>query len=151
MVYLEKIHIDFIGKKREEKVMACFVAPMTEAVVVSVVKRRVKKKDALQENGMGEAYKAQPVTFSRKLGWLSNLLWGGSYLLAIEHIWHGEVVPYPPFLTAFKDSADILPMLQEVATVGVSMAVVITAVWGGMVAISNYKEKHKTIREARVK
>jgi len=34
------------------------------------------------------------------LGWLTNMLWGGSLLLAFEHVWHGEETPWFPFLTA---------------------------------------------------
>ncbi len=57
------------------------------------------------------------------------MLWGGVVLLAFEHIWHGEVVPYFPFLTAMYDPSDTAEMLQEMATVGVGMAVLITFVW----------------------
>ena len=43
------------------------------------------------------------IPWSRKLKWLSYLLWGGALLLCFEHIWHGEVVPFFPFLTAMSD------------------------------------------------
>ncbi len=43
------------------------------------------------------------IALSRKLMWLANLLWGGALLLAYEHVWHGEVVPWFPFLTAASD------------------------------------------------
>jgi hypothetical protein len=129
--------------------MACFVAPVVEAVVVTIVKKSVEKKErqaALSAPGRVEAAAAEmdgqsAIPFSRKLGWLTKLLWGGSFLLAIEHIWHGEVVPWPPFLTAMHNPADIAPMLLEIATVGVAMAVLITAVWGVMVLVLNRIEK----------
>ena len=35
-----------------------------------------------------------------KLWILNALLWGGVILLVLEHVWHHEVVPWPPFLTA---------------------------------------------------
>jgi hypothetical protein len=57
------------------------------------------------------------------------MLWGGAILLALEHIWHGEVVFYPPFLTAMSSSADTSEMLREMGTVGVGMAVLATVVW----------------------
>ena len=60
---------------------------------------------------------------------MTNLLWGGSALLAFEHLWHGEVVPWFPFLTAMSDPADKAEMLYEMSTVGVTMAVLITLVW----------------------
>lgn len=72
------------------------------------------------------------IPFTRKLKWLTNLLWGGSLLLAYEHVWHGEVQPFFPFLTAMSDPADTAEMLHEIATVGVSMAVLITAIWVAM-------------------
>ena len=53
------------------------------------------------------------------------MLWGGAALLAFEHVWHGEVVPYFPFLTAATDPADRAQMLREMATVGVTMAALI--------------------------
>ena len=67
---------------------------------------------------------------SRKLKWLKNMLWGGAALLAYEHVWHGEVVPWFPFLTAAADPADAAVMLHEMATVGVTMALLVTAAWG---------------------
>ncbi|HBN81137.1 MAG TPA: hypothetical protein DD433_07140, partial [Ruminococcaceae bacterium] len=57
------------------------------------------------------------------------MLWGGVFLLAIEHVWHGEVVPWPPFLTAMNNPADIRPMLMEILTVGGTMVLFVTAVW----------------------
>ena len=109
--------------------MACFIVSAAEAVVVTAVKKAEEKKEILtaQENGDNTAVKRIPL--SRKLAWLSNMLWGGVVLLAFEHIWHGEVVPYFPFLTAMYDPSDTAEMLQEMATVGVGMAVLITFVW----------------------
>ena len=120
--------------------MACFAAPLVEAVVVSIVKKSAEKKEkkAVCADSKPEAH---GIPFSRKLGWLSKMLWGGSFLLAIEHIWHGEVVPWPPFLTAMNNPADIGPMLTEIATVGVTMAVLVTAVWGVMVLVYNRIER----------
>ena len=73
--------------------------------------------------------------------WLRNMLWGGAALLAFEHVWHGEIVPRFPFLTAAGDSADAAEMLHEMATVGVTMAVLVTAVWFGMLGVSALIEK----------
>ena len=53
-------------------------------------------------------------------------------MLALEHLWHGEIVPWFPFLTAMSDPADAAEMFHEMATVGVTMAVLITLVWIGM-------------------
>ena len=65
------------------------------------------------------------------------MLWGGVALLAFEHIWHGEVVAWFPFLTAMSNAEDAAEMLHEMATVGVGMAVLITVVWGVMCVVAD--------------
>ena len=60
------------------------------------------------------------------------MLLGGSALLAFEHVWHGEVTPWFPFLTAMSDKADAMEMLHEISTVGVSMAALVTVTWFGI-------------------
>ncbi|MFA6308873.1 MAG: hypothetical protein WC677_03905 [Clostridia bacterium] len=126
--------------------MACFMVPMAEAIVVTVIKKTAEKKEKdlnIKESSEEEfSLKSQTeIKWSTKLGWLNKLLWGGVLLLAVEHLWHGEVVPWPPFLTAMNNPADIAPMLHEIATVGTSMAVFVTLVWGTMVLIADRKVK----------
>ncbi len=126
--------------------MACFLIPAAEAVVSTVAAKIVEKKEKAPETPAlrqetGAAETAVKIPFSRKLKWLRNLLWGGSFLLAFEHIWHGEVVPWFPFLTAVTDPADKATMLHEMATVGVTMAVLVTAVWLCMLAVCAVIEK----------
>ena len=48
---------------------------------------------------------------------------------------------FVPFLTAMSDPADKAEMLHEMSTVGVTMAVLITLVWLGMLAASSVIEK----------
>ena len=112
--------------------MACFLAPMSEAIVMTIVQKVVEKKARKAEKPRPDSTHSAWV---RRLGWLNKMLWGGSVLLAFEHLWHGEIVPWPPFLTAMKNPADVGPMLHEIATVGVTMAVTATAVWALMVLI----------------
>ncbi len=120
--------------------MACFLVPVAEAVVTTIGAKVIEKKE-------GEAEKTQAsqavahIPFSRKLKWLNNMLWGGSILLAFEHVWHGEVVPWFPFLSAAESAEDTAEMLHEMGTVGVTMALLVTAVWGGMLCISHAIEK----------
>ncbi len=126
--------------------MACFLAPAAEAIIVTVARTRVRKKEEAaateQDNpGNSSAEKTYAIPFSQKLGWLLKLLWGGCFLLAIEHIWHGEVVPWPPFLTAMNNPADIKPMLMEIASVGTSMCVLVTAIWAIMLLAARHFEK----------
>ena len=122
--------------------MACFIVPATEAVVTTIVTKIVemKEKDKLTETGTVEVSEKK-TGFSRKLKWLNGLLWGGSALLAFEHLWHGEITPFFPFLTAASNPADAAEMLHEMATSGVAMAVLVTLVWGGMVLASTLIEK----------
>ena len=116
--------------------MACFVVPVAEAVVTSIATKVIEKKE-----GACKGQTAGRLPFSRKLKWLSNMLWGGSALLAFEHVWHGEVVPWFPFLTKAANPEDASEMLHEMATVGVTMAVLVTLVWLGMLCVSHVIEK----------
>ncbi|MCR5540180.1 MAG: hypothetical protein K6F71_05060 [Ruminococcus sp.] len=113
--------------------MACFVVPATEAIVTTVIQKVVAKKEK-NENKDGSQMK---IGFADKLKWLNGMLWGGSGLLAFEHVWHGEVTPFFPFLTAANDPADTAEMLHEMATSGSAMAVLVTVVWAGLVIVSN--------------
>ncbi len=117
--------------------MACFTVTAAEAVVVTAVayavKKHEEKKAAKAEKVSAPALeREQKVPWSRKLRWLSWLLWGGALLLAYEHVWHGEVVPWFPFLTAMNDPGDTAEMLHEMATIGVTMAGIVTGVWVAM-------------------
>lgn len=125
--------------------MACFLVPATEAVVTTIAEKAVKAKEEKRSGhtDMSAAADVQEtaVPMSRKLGWLNKMLWGGSALLAFEHIWHGEVSPFFPFLTAMENTNDAVAMLHEMSTVGVSMAALVTVVWGIAVAVSSSARK----------
>ena len=54
-----------------------------------------------------------------------------------HHIWHGEVVPFPPFLTAMYNAADTSAMLYEMATVGVGMCVMVTVCWAIVTVVAD--------------
>ena len=103
--------------------MACFTIPAAEAVVTTIIKKTTDKKETTNP-------------FIKRMNWLNNMLWGGSALLAFEHVWHGEVTPWFPFLTNAANPADASEMLHEMATSGVAMAVLVTAVWALMVGVS---------------
>ena len=126
--------------------MACFVVPAAEAIVTTItaaiVRKKEKKQGKTESDSVGTVGSDRPkVRFSRKLSWLNVMLWGGSALLMFEHVWHGEVVPFFPFLTAAANPADAAEMLHEMATAGVLMAVVVTAVWLGIVGVTSIIEK----------
>ena len=124
--------------------MACFLVPATEAVITTVVEMVVKAKEK-KEGVTAESSSAveKKIRFSTKLGWLNKLLWGGSALLAFEHIWHGEVIPTFPFLTAVREG-DTAGMLGEMGSVGVCMAILVTLAWGGMLIVSAVLEKRQS-------
>ncbi len=115
--------------------MACFIVSAAEAVVVTAVEKSVEHSENKEiENAETESSEVV-IPWSRKLKWLTYFLWGGAFLLAFEHVWHGEVVPWFPFLTAMSDPQDTVEMLHEMATIGVTMAVLVTVAWGIMVAV----------------
>jgi hypothetical protein len=118
--------------------MACFLVPMGEAIVTTVVQKVVGNRE---KKVGGEKAQKTGLTWSRRLSWLNKMLWGGTILLALEHIWHGEVVPWPPFLTAMENPAEVAPMLHEMATFGVAMALTVTAVWGIMILVAELKTR----------
>lgn len=104
--------------------MACFLVPTTEAIVTTVASKAINKHLGGKENVNELA-----LHYAKNMKTLNGLLWGGSALLAFEHVWHGEVVPFFPFLTAAKNPADTAAMLHEMSTVGVTMALLVTLVW----------------------
>lgn len=123
--------------------MACFLVTAAEAAVVTVAAHGLERHEhrlAEQRRSAGHAVSALAeetvIPWSRKLKWLSWLLWGGVLLLCFEHVWHGEVTPWFPFLTAASNPVDTAEMLHEMATVGVTMALIVTVVWAVMVAVA---------------
>ena len=106
--------------------MACVVVPFVEAVGISVAEKALARRTVA--GGIAR-------DFVEKIPVLKNMLYGGSLLLAIEHVYHGEISFIPPFLTAARNPAEIPAMLREMATVGVAMALLTTAVWAGYVAL----------------
>ncbi|MBN1860760.1 MAG: hypothetical protein JW840_04780 [Candidatus Thermoplasmatota archaeon] len=95
--------------------MACFLAPMAAGIITTVFRKKIPA--------------------ALKIGWLNIMLWGGVAMLVVEHIAHGEVILYPPFLTAMQNPAEIPVMLQELATVGGLMTIAIVCIWIILVAI----------------
>lgn len=145
--------------------MACFLVPTAEAIVVTAVTKIAeskKQKDVLshvdadldaclQASGVdteaATPAKVKKPLIIKQLKWLCYMLWGGSALLCFEHIWHGEVVPWFPFLTAASDPTDKAVMLHEMGTAGVSMAILVSAVWVGIVLITNAIAKRELVAQ----
>ncbi|MBQ4362959.1 MAG: hypothetical protein II782_03035 [Oscillospiraceae bacterium] len=118
--------------------MACFIVPAGEAIITTVAEKVIEKnsdKNPVLANIAGS------------LKYLNGMLWGGSALLMFEHVWHGEVVPFFPFLTAMNDPADTAEMLSEMGSVGVTMAILVTAVWAIGVGVAT-AIKRRPVKEA---
>ena len=94
--------------------MACFIAPLVEAIAVTAI-RKSGKTDAKSP-------------FLHHLPDLEKMLWGGTLMLVVDHIINGELTWRFPFLTALE-TGGWEAMLRELLTVGVPMAAVLTVAW----------------------
>ena len=115
--------------------MACFLVPTAEAVIAGVSKKVAKNNEKKHTTKEGK------IPFSTKLGWLTKMSAFGAILLAFEHVWHGEVVPFFPFITNAVNPKSRAEMFTEMATTGVLMAALITVVWIGMLVVVHFAEK----------
>ena len=91
--------------------MACFLVPTGAAIITTAIEKKVPEK--------------------YHINWLNSMLWGGVVMLAVEHISHGEVVPYPPFVTA--GFSEVWP---EMLRVGVPMTIAVFLIWGIMIGVA---------------
>jgi hypothetical protein len=128
--------------------MACFTVTAATAIGVAVA-RHIVKHNEKKENIVVDPI--DPMKTSKKLGILELGLFGGSFILAGEHVLHGEVTFTFPFLTAIKEGSDaVKTMLFEMGTVGVAMTVAIVATWGIALLIRRLvlkKRKEKVLVE----
>lgn len=97
--------------------MACFLVAAAVGVFTTAFRNKVPEK--------------------YHINWLNTMIWTGVVALLVEHIWHGEIVPWFPFLTAMSDPADTAVMLTEMAQIGIPMLLAIVAAWGIMVYVAN--------------
>lgn len=117
--------------------MGCFTVPVSTAIVATAVKKALPKK-------------ASKNPFIARLNWLQSMMLGGGLLLAIEHIYHGEVIFTPPFLSAVRDG-NTAEMLHEMSTVGVAMTGLVLAAWAILVLVACLVEKVALRRTANQK
>ena len=133
--------------------MACFTVSAVAGIGVAVARHIVKhheKKLALEGKEPNIDKFGSDTKWSKKLGYLELTLFSGSFLLAGEHILHGEVTPYPPFLTAMSNIEDTTQMLKEMGTVGVAMLAILVAAWAIGVFVIDYikYKKRKNAKES---
>jgi len=110
--------------------MACFIAPAGAAIITTGFRKKINPKYHIE--------------------WLNTMLWGGVIMLIVDHIANGEIVPYPPFLTAMQKANGITTLLKEIITVGGAMTIAIFTAWAVMVLVANrtakaHKEKIQTV------
>lgn len=151
--------------------MACFLVPAGVAVVTTVMQKVVERKEskagAEEQGELAVRNRVAPTPqdvgarasvqlgakpagkWVTRLRWLNTMLWGGAALLCLEHVWHGEVVPWPPFLTAMETPGEVGPMLREMATYGTTMAVVVVAAWALLVGIVELRVRARRVRETK--
>lgn len=140
--------------KQEGIKMACFVVPAVEAIAVGIaakVKTASENRKAISEvsnidqvaldSELTEVKANYGWTWGQKLSLLTKLLVGGAVLLCLEHICHGEVVPYAPFLTALQSPDSTAEMISEMSTVGVAMSGVVTVAWAGICGVADHIAK----------
>lgn len=80
--------------------MSCFVVPLAQAVATTICRK-------ITANSNDSVWKAQLPT-------LEKMLWGGSLVLIVDHIAHGELFTFS---------------LKEMLTVGMPMSLVVTLAW----------------------
>lgn len=88
--------------------MSCFLVPLAQAVATSVCRKAIK-------NSNGSVWMQQLPT-------LEKMLWGGSLVLIVDHIAHGELFTFN---------------LMELLKVGVPMSLVVTLVWAIIVLVKS--------------
>lgn len=115
--------------------MACVLVPAAEAIIVSLAVISLKVYAHYHKKNASNLEASKVSALAHHLSQLSGMLWGGSALLALEHIWHGEIVPFYPFLTAANNPEDTQAMLHEMAVSGTAMALVVTLAWAGKLVI----------------
>lgn len=96
--------------------MACLIAPTAAAIVMTASRKKIAPRYHVE--------------------WLLALLWGGSIWLMMEHVYHGEVILYPPFFSTGFHS-----IISEVLRVGVPMTIAAFALWLMMIAVARSNNK----------
>lgn len=125
--------------------MACFVAPASVAIVTTVVRKVVQKRE-----GVSAAQQAdRPATkvsgkWTQRLGWLNLMMWGGTIMLVLDHLLSGELTLSPPFLTAIETPGAVGPMVREILVTGGAMTAAVFAAWAIMIVVAELRAKAQT-------
>lgn len=96
--------------------MACFIVPMGLGIITTLLARFFPKR--------------------LNISWLNAMLWGAVAMLMVEHVAHGEIIPYPPFLTA-----GMMELLPEMLSVGGPMTIASVSFWALLTAANEIVSK----------
>jgi len=107
--------------------MACFIAPLVEAIAVTAI-----RKSGLNGNS----------PYLQHLPDLEKMLWGGTLMLIVDHIINGELTWTFPFFTSLGQTGGAAILWREVLTVGVPMALALTAAWAVWVALKSHSKSY---------
>lgn len=86
--------------------MSCFIAPLVQAMATSACR------------AISDKHQANDSVWKTQLPTLEKMLWGGSLVLIVDHLVHGELFVFD---------------LRELLCVGLPMCAVVTAVWAILV------------------
>lgn len=114
--------------------MCCFLVPLTEAIATSAYRKI--NKDSLEKSESA---------LKRHVPALEKMLWGGSLMLMVDHAINGELSLSFPFFTALGTEGGFAVMLREMLTVGVPMALVLTAAWAVYALIKEHRTRTVTM------
>ncbi|MEM4257501.1 MAG: hypothetical protein QXU92_03720 [Candidatus Diapherotrites archaeon] len=98
--------------------MACFLVPLSFGLVLFFVRKKF------------------PAWLH--VDWFLAMVFGGSFVLGVEHFVNGEIVPFFPFLSALKSAEETNVMLNEMLFVGFPMFFVVLIVWLFLVFVYKY-------------
>ena len=130
--------------------MACFTVTTVAAIGVGVARHVVKHNENKKDPTRVDPIKLDNMPISKKLGVLELALWGGSFILAGEHLIHGEVSFKFPWLTAVSEGPEaVSEMLTEMGTVGVGMLGIIVGGWVIGLLIRRFLLKRKARKLVR--
>ena len=120
--------------------MACFLVTTVTAIGVGAARHAVKHS----EKKKPELEIEEKFINSKKLGYLELTFWGGSFLLAGEHVFHGEVTYKFPWLTAASEGSEaVSEMFTEMGTVGVGMLAILVVAWFAGIFIARWAKSRK--------
>lgn len=124
--------------------MACFTVTTVAAIGVGIARHVCRHNEKKAELTKVESPKLDDWPTSKKLGILELGLFGGSFILAGEHLIHGEVSFQFPWLTAVSEGPDaVREMFIEMGTVGVVMLLTVVGAWAIGMTIRHFVLKHR--------